>query len=360
MKIAITTGGTGGHIYPALALADQLRDDKKNDVFFIGNDYKMESWIVPDAGYAFYGIHNGGLQGSFMDKAKAVLSQFNAYKQAKKILKETRPDCVVAFGGYVCGPVGTAAHALKIPLILHEQNSIPGKANKMLSHFAEVIITSYPSTVGMFKGKKVICLGNPRASLANRVYESDYEFSRLGLSPDLKTCLIVMGSQGAGTINQHLINLCNHNKPEDFQIIIATGPNNYESFMKQISELPLNIHVTDFVDQLALLSKVNLIVARGGASTAAEITAFGVPSIIIPSPYVANNHQYYNALEMIESKASVLMQEDQISAHVLYSAIDRLIHDDVKLLEMSANALTLAYPNAIDNIIDVIKDVVNG
>ncbi len=169
-----------------------------------------------------------------------------------------------------------------------------------------------------------------------------------------------MGSQGAGTVNQHLENLCNHYEPDDFQIILATGPKNYEDFMQHIHLKGKHIHVTDFVDQLALLSKVDLVVARGGASTAAELTAFGVPSIIIPSPYVANNHQYYNALEMIEKKASLLLMEDQLSAHVLYTTIDQLIHDDVALMEMSNHALSLAYPDAINDIIDVIKDTVHG
>lgn len=359
MKIAITTGGTGGHIYPALALANELKQERNHDLYFIGNDYKMESWMIPDAGYSFYGIHNGGLQGNILDRVKAVLSQFNAFKQAKKILKENRPDIVVAFGGYVSGPVGYAAHTLGIPLILHEQNAIAGKANKMLARYADRIVTSYEMTAQDFKGAHVICLGNPRASLAGCVYESDKEFHRLGLSSDLRTCLIVMGSQGAGTVNDHLVNLCNAYDPSDFQIVIATGPKNYEAFMKKINLKSTQIHVTDYVDQLALLSKVDLVVARGGASSAAEITAFGVPSIIIPSPYVANNHQYYNAKAMFDKKAAMMMEEDQLSAHVLYSTIDQMIHDDLALLEMRRHALECAYPNAVYDLVSLIKEVVN-
>lgn len=360
MKIAIVTGGTGGHIYPALALADQLKDDDRNTIYFIGNDYKMESWIIPEAGYEFYGIHNGGLQGSFLDRVKAVISQFKAERAAQQILQQLQPDVVIAFGGYVSGPVGYAAHKLRIPLILHEQNSMAGKANKLLARYAAAIVVSYPMTVKQFKNKHVVCLGNPRASLARKVYESDKLFDDLKLKRGLRTCLIVMGSQGASTVNEHLINLCNHYSPQDFQIIITTGPNNFKSFASKVNIAGKNIILADFVDQLALLSVIELIVTRAGASALAEVTAFGVPSIVIPSPYVANNHQYYNALAMVEKNACVMLEESQLSANVLYGQIDNLIHDDVRLMTMRSHAKELAYPNACDDFIALIKDVVHG
>lgn len=357
MKICIVTGGSGGHIFPAITYADYLKNNTEHDVFFIGNDHKMESNIVPEAGYDFYSIHNQGLQGSVFDKIKALFSQFNAILQARKHLKKLKPDLVFSYGGYVSVPVGLAAKSLKIPLVVHEQNAYPGKANKMLAKTAKAIVTCYPETFNELETRHY--LGNPRASLSLETIDSRSEFERLGLK-DLPTVLLVMGSQGSLAMNPIFEELIKNFSSENYQIILSTGPLHIEAFKNKFPSLPENFILSGFVDQKALLPKLDLIVARAGASTIAEIQSFGVPSILIPSPHVAYNHQYFNAKSLFDHDACLMLLEKDLNGLELLNEINRVMKDKDLQAKLSKNVGLMAKPNAVSDIHGVIEDVMKS
>lgn len=356
MKICIVTGGSGGHIYPAITFADTMRS-RGHTVVFIGNDHKMESWIVPQAGYQFYSIHNNGLQGTVFDKLKAVFSQFQAINHAKKHLRSIKPDVVMAFGGYVSAPVSMAANALKIPLVLHEQNAYPGKANKMVASKAAAIVTCYPEA---FTGQKhVHYLGNPRASLIHETIDHREEFSRIGVKENLPLVLIVMGSQGSTSMNSKLEDFVRGFNDTRYQVIVTTGPKHRESFLQNVGELHENVKVEGFVDQKALLPKLDLIVCRSGASTIAEIQSFGIPSILIPSPHVANNHQFYNAKSLLDLGACEMIEESEIKSDTLNLAIPSLLFNKQLMSSIEKNVLDMATPNASNDIALLVEGLVS-
>lgn len=356
MKICIVTGGSGGHIFPAITYADYVKNNTNHEIFFIGNDHIMESRIVPEAGYDFYPIHNEGLQGSLLDKIKAMFSQFGAVFQARKHLINLQPDLVFSFGGYVSVPVGLAAKSLKIPLVIHEQNAYPGKANKLLAKGSKAVITCYPESFSDMK--QTHYLGNPRASLSLETIDSKAEFERLGLK-DLPTVLIVMGSQGSSAMNPVFEDVVHNFTSKDYQIIIATGPYHIEDFKNKFPQLPKNIILSGFVDQKALLPKLDLIVARAGASTIAEIQSFGVPSILIPSPHVAYNHQYFNAKSLLDKEACVLLAEENLVGKKLLSEIEKLMKNDEKRQSLALHVKQMAKPKAVSDIHEVIEEVLS-
>lgn len=353
MKICIVTGGSGGHIFPALTFADGLKE--KHEITFIGNDHKMESWIIPEHHYDFKAIHNQGLQGSKLDRVRAVFSQFKAIKQAKSILKEIKPDVLVSFGGYVSFPVVYAAKQLKIKIILHEQNASPGKANKMAARYANAIITCYPeSFVGT---KNVHMFGNPRASLVHETFDHTQEYDRLNLKEDLPLVLMVMGSQGSTSMNEKFAQYIKCFDHDEYQVVIVVGPKNYDEFIKTVDSHHENIHIVDFVDQKALLSKIDLIVCRSGASTIAEIQSFGLASLLIPSPHVANNHQFYNAKSLVDKKAADMIEEAYLSGELLDQSVHALMCDKDHRASLKEEVLKLATPNALSDMVEFVEDV---
>ncbi len=356
MKVCIVTGGSGGHIYPALTFTEYLLENDLAEVFFIGNEHRMEARIIPQLGYKFLPIRNDGLQGSFFDKILAILSQMKAILKSRKYLKEEKPDIVFAFGGYVTLPVVLAAKSLNIKIALHEQNAFVGKANKWVSRYAQAIFTCYEDA---FKGEPNAYLyGNPRASLAQNVEIDPSEFNRIGLDPDKKQVLVVMGSQGSDSLN----NLFKHNislfEDIDYELIFVTGPMELEAFMDNIGPIPKNVFIQGFVDQGKLLPYLKLIVARAGASTITEIAAFGLPSILIPSPFVANNHQYYNAKALYDKNATILFEEKDLNPESFKNIIDSILHDEARMDALSKNVSAFDTPKVNDHIYAKIKEVV--
>lgn len=356
MKICIVTGGTGGHIFPALTYADYVRKNHGDEIVFIGNDHKMESDIIPAAGYAFFPIHNQGLQGSRIDKFKAVLSQFKAIEDARKHLRKLRPDVVVSFGGYVSLPVVLAASTLKIPVVLHEQNAFPGKANRMAAKYAKAIITCYPEA---FKDhKNVYYLGNPRASLIHQDNVETGIMESMHLRKDLPLVLMLMGSQGSTSMNERFLEYLAGFDHENMQVVIVPGPRFADDFKERAKNTHPNVHIHGFVNTQALMPHVTLMVARSGASTVAEIQAFGIPAILVPSPYVANNHQYYNAKSLYDQGACEILEEKNITGAVLEQHINNLLADQDALQSLSKNARKLAKTDAVSDIADLVENVV--
>lgn len=350
MRMLIVTGGTGGHIYPALALADAAKKRYKDiEILFVGNDDRMEASEVPAHGYAFKGLHACGLTGNIFHKAKALALMANCYRKTLPILKEFQPDIVIGFGGYVSAPVMLAAHAKHIPTMIHEQNSIVGVSNKMVADKMDAIVICYEKCYEEFGKEKTRLLGNPRASNAIEASFDEAYFLSLGLSLQKPLILVVMGSLGSTSINEIMKDALPQ-VSDEYQILFVTGKNNYQEISKQVKKD--NIVVVDYVKQLDIMAHVDLIICRAGATTAAEITALGTPSILIPSPYVAHNHQYYNASVLVEKKAAFMIEEKDLNAEELNKKIEMIMSNAALRNSMKEHALALGKPHASDDILD--------
>lgn len=349
MKILIATGGTGGHIYPALALADAaMRKDPATEILFIGNENRMESKEVPAAGYQFKGLQAQGLTGSVVNKVQSILKMGQCTMKARKMIKEFQPDIAIGFGGYVSAPVMMAAKSLGIPVMLHEQNSIIGKANKLCAGFADGIVICYEKCFEQLDKKKTRLLGNPRASLAlQKPFDQKY-YDSLGLDPSKQLVLVVMGSLGSTSVNAAMIEALPELK-DDCEILFVCGRGNYETVAPKFKKK--NIHVVEYINQSAIMEKVDLMICRAGATTAAEICAFGIPSILIPSPYVANNHQYYNAMVLVDQKCAFMIEEKNLNSKSLFEKCSRILNNPQLKQEMKQNALKHGFVHASDDIL---------
>ena len=356
MRILIATGGTGGHIYPALALADAARSRYEDcEILFVGNKNRMESKEIPQHGYRFIGLEASGLSGNILNKLKALGQMSTSYVKALKIVKDFKPDIAIGFGGYVSAPVMMAAHTRKVKTMLHEQNSIVGKANKLCMKFADAIVICYEKCFDECDRSKTRLLGNPRASIVKKHPVDQEYYNSLNLDPSKPLLLVVMGSLGSTSVNEAMIQALPEIDSKN-QILFVCGRGNYETVSKAMKRD--NIKVVEYVDQLAILEKVDCIICRAGATTAAEITAFGIPSILIPSPYVANNHQFYNASVLVEKKCAFMIEEKDLNANTLFEKVSRILKNERLKNEMKKNARAAGFPNASDDMLDWIEELV--
>lgn len=356
MRILIATGGTGGHIYPAIALADAAKEKYEDcEILFVGNRSRMESKEIPARGYRFIGLDASGLTGNVIDKAKAVMQMSISYVKSLKIVKDFKPDIAIGFGGYVSAPVIMAAHTKKVKTMVHEQNSIVGVANKLCMKFADAIVICYEKCFEECDRTKTRLLGNPRASVVKKKPFNQVYYDSLGLDPNKPLLLVVMGSLGSTTVNEAMIEALPE-IDEKNQILFVCGKGNYDQVSQQMHQK--NINVVEYVDQLAILEKVDCIICRAGATTAAEITAFGIPSILIPSPYVANNHQFYNATVLVDQKCAFMIEEKDLNAKNLFEKVSRILKNEKLQREMKENALKNGFVNACDDMLAWIDELV--
>lgn len=327
MKFIITAGGTGGHIYPALAVLDEIKKDKSNEYLYIGTKNRMEAELIPSMKIPYeeleiYGISKTDMKRNF----KNIYLIYASYKKSLKIIDEFKPDAVIAFGGYVTLPVCLAAKKRKVKFFLHEQNKLPGKTNIILSRFCEACFISFQDSFNKLKSKNTIFSGNPVSQRAVEIKKADKE--ELGFSKDKKLIIIVMGSLGSTSVNKRLLDFLRNYKKEDTEILFITGKNNYKELSNNLV-VPSNVKMVEFFNDLPSLMKVaDLIVSRAGASTIAEILATKIPSILVPSPYVANNHQYYNALELVNSEVATMIEEKNLDEKTLEKEINKVFEKD--------------------------------
>ena len=353
MRVVISAGGTGGHIYPALSILNKIKEeDPSSEFLYIGTTDRMESKLVPELGINYYGIEICGISKNIKKSIKGIYLFFKSIKLCKKKIKEFNPDIVIGVGGYVTAPVIISAHKLGIKTIIHEQNSIPGKSNKLLVRYTDKILCSMPRSMSYFKSNKVVLTGNPRSSEAYNSKGVD----RKELGFDNKPIvLIVMGSLGSYTINNELKKIVTEFKNKPYNVMLITGNNYYNEFNM---EIPSNVKIYPFINNLVnVLKTVDLIVTRAGASTMAEITAIGLPSILVPSPYVANNHQYYNAKEVVDNKGGLLLEESNFNCKNLLKNIDLILNDDKLYESMMKETKKLGVVDSLDRIYSIIKEL---
>jgi len=352
----LTGGGTGGHIYPALALAKQIKEhDPASQILYIGSINGLEADIVPKAQIDFEAIEISGFKRKVsFDNVKTIYRFLKAVSRSKKIISEFQADVVVGTGGYVCGPVVYAAHKLGIPTIIHEQNVIPGLTNKFLSRYATRIAVSFTGSAGYFPKDKVVVTGNPRAT---EVYKADGIRGRASLKvyPGRKIVLVVGGSRGAKAINQAFLNAVPYLKErKQLHFVYVTGDVHYKTVTERLNELetiPDNVSVYPFLYNMPdVLATTDLIINRAGASFLAEITSLGIPSILIPSPYVTNNHQEKNARWLEQNGAACVLLEQELNENTLLHAVDNLMGDAQSWLQMKEAARKLGEPLAAEKV----------
>lgn len=357
MKIIVSAGGTGGHLYPALALVEYIKTKDQNAQFlFVGTTDRLESHVVPEKGYDYRGLHVKGFVGNPLQKAKNVMIFVKSLSQSKKILKEFQPDIVIGFGGYPSASIVLAAQRMGIKTMIHEQNSIIGLTNKILIKKVDKIICCYQKALNEFPTSKTVLLGNPRASVVS--HQKLHDIHELyHIEPQRKTVVIVMGSLGSSSVNEMMKDALRIMQNDDYDVIYVTGQNFYDSMKNDLSQLNSHIHLVPYIDDMpSLISSCDLIVSRAGATTLAEITALSCASLLIPSPYVVANHQEYNAKELVDAKAAMWILEKDLDTYTFVEKVRYLLeHDDVRE-EMKKNAGQLGKPHACEDIYQEMLD----
>ena len=352
MKIVIATGGSGGHIYPALSLARALKE-RGHELTFIGSLDRMEKDVVPDAGFKFIGLDIKTTRGGPLQKVKSLISIYSAYRRCLRLLNGQ--DLVIGFGNYISVPVVLAAKKLKIKTMIHEQNSFVGRANRMLDKKVDLIIVSYEESLKQFKNPNIVVLGNPQSSVALSVKEDRSILRDLGLDLDKKTVLMFLGSLGSESVQKVFLEYFDMlDGNEDYQIVYATGDKHYEAAKDYDSKM---IKIVKRVDGAKMMKVSDLLISRAGATTLAEITALGTPSILIPSPYVPNDHQYYNAMALADHDAAIVIKEKDLDARRLKDMIEKTLVDKNKLDSLHDNARALSNDHCLEDIVERIEEL---
>jgi len=360
MKILIGAGGTGGHIYPALALARYARaEDSSNEILFVGSSNGLESKIVPSAGFSLEIIPVRGFQRNFKQFGSFIRDLFSGLRQAGRIINEYRPNVVLGTGGYVAAPLVISALLKKRPVVIHEQNALPGMVNRRLAPFARrVCISFYETGKRMPRSSKIVFTGNPRASEVSAL--SREEGCRyFGLDSRNKTVLIYGGSRGALKLNQVVTAYLKAEfLPENVNLIYVTGDIYHEEVSLELGVLPDRIRLFPYLKEMPqALAAADLAVTRSGATTLAEITALGIPALLIPSPNVVNNHQYFNARLLSDAGAAVLIEEKDFDDKRLQQEIDNLIVTPALLEKMSRNSRRMGVTDAAERLYKCILEV---
>ena len=367
MKVIIAAAGTAGHINPGIAIANKIKEkEPDSEIIFIGTTRGLENDLVPRAGYGLKTIDAYGLSKKIsIDNFKKLYKTYKGIGEAKKIVKEFKPDIVIGTGGYICGAVVLAAKNNNIPVILHESNAFPGKAVKMLAKKADTVLVSFKETKNLITNcKNVVFTGTPvKVKKQNYSVNEKTEIIRsTGLSTDKPIVLIFGGSQGAQRINEAIINIIENKLNKNYQIMWATGPKQYDIIKEELDKNNIdieNIENTKIVPYIYNMEEIenisDLVVARSGAMTITEISNLGKPSILVPLPNVSNDHQMYNAKVLEKVEAAKIITNDNLNGELLNTTINSIIGDKAVCTKMGENALKVSTTDVEENIYKEIK-----
>ena len=357
LRVLMAAGGTGGHVYPALAIADAIKKRQPDaEILFVGTRDRMEWSAVPNHGYNIKPIWISGLHRRLTFKnllfpVKLIVSLF----QSLLLIRNFRPDIVIACGGFVSGPVGRVAAAMGIPLFLQEQNSFPGVTNRLLAEHAEEIFTAFEEAENHLPKEKTTLTGNPVRNQI-RTTNRDEGLKAFGFKAEAPVLLVMGGSGGAKALNDAMIeHLPALHDRENMQIIWQCGAAYIDSVRKRIDpEKYENLRLTEYIDEMPnAYAAADLVVTRAGAGTCSELAAVGQPAVLVPSPNVAGDHQTQNARSFEKAGAALLLKEENLQQS-LFSMVSDLIRDTEKLKEMQQAMNRLAKPGAADTIADKI------
>lgn len=370
-KILFATGGTGGHINPALAVAGYIRENyPKAEILFVGTADRMEAQLVPAAGYDFKTIEIQGFSRELnfeglKHNIKTVNLLFKSEGQAKKIIEDFKPDVVIGFGGYVSGPVLSVAARMGIPTAVHEQNAFPGVTNKNLAKKVDVVMLTAPEAEKLLKPKNpCVVTGLP---IRGEIISANKEFARAEMKLDSRPLILSMGgSLGARAINEAVKYLILHRfEKKDCYYLHATGKAGASMIDDIGKDVDLNanpqIMLREYINDMdRCLAAADLVVCRAGASSLSEIQALGKPSILVPYPYAAENHQYYNAKTMSDRDAAILIEEKDFTGERLLSEIEKLFSKPERLKKMGENARAMAILDASQRITECVCKIVKN
>lgn len=361
LRIIISGGGTGGHIFPAVSIANAIKELRPDtEILFVGAEGRMEMHRVPAAGYPIKGLPVAGFdRKNLLKNIPVLIKLFKSQRMAKKIIKDFRPHAAVGVGGYASGPTLKMAGSMKIPTLLQEQNSYAGVTNKLLAKQAKKICVAYEGMERFFEKDKIILTGNPvRQGLRNQQTTREEAIRSFNLEPNKRTVLILGGSLGARTINQCLMMNLDKVKSSGIQFIWQTGKiyiDEARTAVAQAGELPM-LHVTDFISDMATAySAADLVISRAGAGSISEFCLLQKPVILVPSPNVAEDHQTKNALALVNKNAAIFVKDAEAKEILLDKAIEAVNQPEL-LKELSKNIAKLAFTDSANVIAkEVIK-----
>lgn len=365
LRIIISGGGTGGHIFPAISIANAIRA-KHSDakILFVGADGRMEMQRVPDAGYEIKGLPICGFdRKNLLRNVKVLYKIWKSQRMARAIIRDFKPMVAVGVGGYASGPMLNKCADAGIPCLIQEQNSYAGVTNKLLAKKVRKICVAYEGMERFFPANKIIMTGNPvRQALLETTMTHEEAVKKLGLNPAKKTILLVGGSLGARTMNESILQHLDLIKESDVQFVWQTGKYYHADIMKQLNnrqDLP-NLKVMDFISDMGgAYRAADLVVSRAGASSISEFCLIGKPVILVPSPNVAEDHQTKNAMALVNKDAALYVKDDE-APKVLLSLALETVADDARLQTLSKNILRLALPNSADIIADEVIKLAYG
>ena len=369
MKVIIAAAQTGGHINPGIAIANKIKKENENArIMFIGTTRGLENDLVPKAGFDLRTIEAYGINRKIsIDNIKNMFKTLKGLVEAKKIVKEYKPDIVIGTGGFICGPVLMAAKKYKIPTILHESNAFPGVAVKLLSKKVNTILLGFEDAKKRLpKAKNIVVTGTPTKIRKVQLLEDQKEkmISELGLKKGLPIVLVFGGSQGAKSINSTLIDIIKSKENKNYQIIWASGPKQYDVIKEILKENKIDIDKIENVKILPyiynmeeMMNLVDIVISRSGAMTITEIALTGKPAIFIPFPFATENHQEYNAKVLENVGAAKIILDKDLNKESLLSTLNEMLKDKNKLIQMGKNAEKVAISNVEDKIYSEIKKI---
>lgn len=373
MKVVIAAAGTGGHINPGIAIANKImQEEPDSKIIFIGTNRGLENDLVPRAGYELKHIDSYGISRELSIKnIKRLYKTYKSIGEAKKILKDFKPDIVIGTGGYICISVGEAAKRLKIPVILHESNAFPGVAVKLLSKYADKILLGFEEARNRLpKANKLVVTGTP--TKIKKINYSDQEKKEKLDSIQLKDkklpiVLVFGGSQGAQSINNAILGIVEQKLNTNYQIIWAAGKGNYEQVKNELATKNIDIDSIEnakilpyIYNMQEMMNIADLVVCRSGAMTISEITILEKPAIFIPFPFAAENHQEYNARVLEKIGAAKIILDKDLNVQILNNQINSIVANASTLKSMGENAGKIKIENVEDKIYSEIKESLNG
>lgn len=362
MRVIVSAAGTAGHINPALAIANKIREKElDSEIIFIGTNRGLENDLVPRAGYKLKHIEAYGLKKEIsFNNFKHIIETLKSTKKVKKIIDDFKPDLVVGTGGYICGPVFSAATAKKIPTALHESNAYPGRAVNMFAKKVDVVLVGLEAAKEKLKkAKKVVFTGNPTKIKKLNISSNQKEkiLSELGIKNNLPIVLIFGGSQGARAINEAIVEMIKLNKERNYQIIWATGQTQYDIVKENFDKYNIslgsikNVKIVPYIYNMEeLINICDLVICRSGAMTVTEIAICGKPAIFIPLPSYSANRQEDNARVLEKLGAAKVILNNELTAEKLSNEIESIIYDELKLEQMGKKANQIAVNNVEEKI----------
>ena len=371
MKVVIAAAGTGGHINPGIAIANKIMEKEPDSkIIFIGTPRGLENYLVPRAGYELKTIDAYGINRKInLDNIKRLYKTTKSVGEAKKILKEFKPDVVIGTGGYICVSVGIAANRLKIPIVLHESNAFPGVAIKLLSKKAKDVLLGFEDAkTRLPKAKNVVVTGTPTKIKSSKLTDEEKANLRsaLMLKNELPLVLVFGGSQGARSINNAIIGIIENKLNKNYQIIWAAGKGNFENIKQQLAEKNMDIDNIEnakimpyIYNMQEVMETSDLVVSRSGAMTITEISNLAKPAIFIPFPFATENHQEYNARVLEKVGAAKIILDKNLNYKNLNDTIELMVENKEQLKEMGKKAGKIANTNVEENIYNEIRNILS-